>query len=120
MRRIFSIPIIVLLYLFSQNAFAQTPGQLNSGVSSSKNKQLKANKSKGKPLVKQEKGPRKKLFGNKKSEKVPPGYAFDNRETGPKKLTDNPNAKQMLPKDQHKRLVKMRKKKNKSSNGLAK
>ena len=115
MKFIIILPVVALLILFTQNGVAQSPDPLNSGMNPPKSKQLKSNKSKGKPLVKKEKAPRKKLFGNRKSEKVPHGYALDNRETGPKSVTDNPNAKQMLPKSQQKKMAAMKKKNKKAA-----
>ncbi len=107
MRALISLSFLVSLLILCQPGFSQAPGQLNSGKSQKQSRQLK---SKGKPLVTKEKAPRRKLFGKNKSDKVPPGYAFDRRETGPKKLTDNPNSRQILPKNQQKRLHSKKKK----------
>ena len=108
MRALISLSFLISLILISMPGFGQAPDQLNSGKSQTQSRQLK---SKGKPLVTKGKAPHRKLFGKNKSDKVPPGYAYDNRETAPKKLTDNPNAKQILPKNQQKRLATKKKKK---------
>ena len=105
------LPFIIFIILEHFSSFqAQSQEPLNSKQDKSLNLNPKGKKKSGKPLVKKENAQRKKLFSKNKSDKVPPGYAFDKRETAPKKLTDNPNAKQILPKNQQKRLAAKHKK----------
>jgi hypothetical protein len=112
MKKLFIFLFTILLIAIATDATAQNSDPAGRNKAPSFFKQIFTKKSSGKPQVKKkEKKPFAGLFRKKESAKVPPGYAYDNRETTPKKITDTPNSKQLLPKDQQKRMA--AKKKNK-------
>jgi hypothetical protein len=114
MRISFCLPLIALLFLSYQNGNAQSPDlPVNKSKGQTQNRQAKASKSKGSPLVKNNRATKRKLFKSK-DEKVPSGYKQDNRRGG------GTNSMQLMPKDQQKRAASMNRKNKKSHKSIKK